>query len=84
LQKNFQVRGKIPLSALAFGRGHTLVAQEVTAKPARQLDLLGRAERSSSNTAMRRAEGAGLDGESSDRALIKVTAMSDIVTAELA
>ena len=27
LQKNFQVREKIPLSALAFGCSHTLVAE---------------------------------------------------------
>src|SRR5262249_53179519 len=36
---------------------------------------LGRAEQSSSNAALRRAEGAELDCESADRAIIKVTAM---------
>jgi len=50
---------------------------------ARPLDLLGRAERSSPNAASRRAEGAGLDGESADRAIIKVyrnaTSSSDTV-----
>jgi hypothetical protein len=44
-------------------------------KAARPLNLLGRAEQSSSNAALRRAEGAELDGESADRATIKVTAM---------
>ena len=42
---------------------------------ARPLDLLGRAEPSSPTAALRRAEGAGLDGESADRAIIKVMAM---------
>jgi hypothetical protein len=51
----------------------------VTAKPARPLDFLGRAERSSSIAAPRRTEGAELDGESADRGIIKVTAMSDTV-----
>jgi hypothetical protein len=51
----------------------------VRAKPARPLNLLGRAEQSSSNAALRRAEGAELDGESADRATIKVTAMRVVV-----
>jgi hypothetical protein len=51
----------------------------VTAKRARPLDLLGRAEPSSSNAAPRRAEGAELDGESAGLAIIKVTAMSGSV-----
>ena len=37
---------------------------------ARPLGLLGRAEQSSPNAALRRAEGAGLDCESADRAII--------------
>jgi hypothetical protein len=44
----------------------------VRVKPARPLELLGRAERSSSNAASRRAEGAELDGERADRAIIKL------------
>ena len=51
----------------------------VRAKPARPLNLLGRAEPSSSNAALRRAEGAEFDGESADRATIKVTAMRVVV-----
>jgi hypothetical protein len=50
--------------------------------PARPLDLLGRAEQSSPNAALRRAEGAGLDCESADRAIINVsrcTSSSDTV-----
>jgi len=39
---------------------------------ARPLDLLGRAEQSSSNAALRRAEGTELDCESADRAIMKV------------
>jgi hypothetical protein len=49
---------------------------------ARPLDLLGRAEQSSPNAALRRAEGAGLDCESADRAIINVsrcTSSSDTV-----
>jgi hypothetical protein len=44
--------------------------------------LLGRAEQSSPNAALRRAEGAGLDCESADRAIINVsrcTSSSDTV-----
>jgi hypothetical protein len=41
--------------------------------------LLGRAERSSPNAAWRRAEGAGLDGEDADRAIISVTALRVVV-----
>jgi hypothetical protein len=37
--------------------------------------LLGRAEQSSPNAAQRRAEGAGLDGEGADRAIIRIAAM---------
>jgi hypothetical protein len=44
----------------------------VRVKPARPLNLLGRAEQSSSNAALRRAEGAEFDGESADRATIKL------------
>jgi hypothetical protein len=51
----------------------------VRAKPARSLNLLGRAEQSSSNAALRRAEGAEFDGESADRATIKVTTMRVVV-----
>ena len=46
----------------------------VRANAARPLDLLGRAERSTPNAAWRRAEGAGLDRESADRAIINDTA----------
>src|SRR5215475_10197379 len=45
----------------------------VRAMSARPLDLLGRAEQSSPNAALRRAEGAGLDCESADRAIINVS-----------
>jgi hypothetical protein len=38
--------------------------------------LLGRTERSSPNAAERRAEGAGLDGEGADQAIMGVAAMS--------
>jgi len=41
--------------------------------------LLGRAEQSSPKAAQRRAEGAGLDGEGADRAIIRIAAMSDTV-----
>src|SRR5262245_44566525 len=54
----------------------------VRAMSARLLDLLGRAEQSSPNAALRRAEGAGLDCESADRAIINVsrcTSSSDTV-----
>jgi len=40
--------------------------------------LIGRAERSSPNAAQRRAAGAGLDGESAYRAIIRVTAMHSV------
>jgi hypothetical protein len=49
---------------------------------ARMSDLLGRAERSSPKAASRRAEGAGLDGEGADRAIIHLpqdTLLSDNV-----
>ena len=42
-------------------------------KAARPLGLLGRAEQSGPNAALRRAEGAGLDCESADRAIINLT-----------
>jgi hypothetical protein len=51
----------------------------VRAKPAWPLDLLGRAEQSSSNAALRRAEGTELDCERADRAIIKVTATRVVV-----
>ena len=44
------------------------------ASAARSASLLGRIERSSPNAAQRRAEGAGLDGEGADRAIIIVAA----------
>jgi hypothetical protein len=40
-------------------------------------NLIDRAERSSPKAATRRAEGAGLDGESADRAIIDVAANAD-------
>jgi hypothetical protein len=46
---------------------------------ARPLDLLGRAEQSSSNAALRRAEGAELDGESAGREIIKFAAIRVVV-----
>ena len=52
---------------------------ESKASAARLATLLGRTERSSPNVAQRRAEGAGLDGEGADRAIIDVAAMSAIV-----
>jgi len=45
----------------------------------RSPDSLGRAEQSSPNAAWRRAEGAGLDGEDADRAIISVTALRVVV-----
>jgi hypothetical protein len=42
------------------------------------MDSLGRVEPSSSNAALRRAEGAGLDGESVDRAIMKVSDARDL------
>jgi hypothetical protein len=45
--------------------------------------LLGRTERSSPEAAERRAEGAGLDGESADRAIIGVAVMSVVVVIAL-
>jgi hypothetical protein len=41
--------------------------------------LLGRAERSSPNPEYRRAEGAGLDGEGADRAIILSAAMRVVI-----
>jgi hypothetical protein len=41
--------------------------------------LLGRAERSSSKAAQRRAAGAGLDGEGADQAMMAVAVMSVVV-----
>jgi predicted DNA-binding protein with PD1-like motif len=41
--------------------------------------LRGRAERSSPKAAQRRAEGAGLDGESAYRATIRVSAMHGVI-----
>jgi len=41
--------------------------------------LLGRAEQSGPNAAQRRAEGAGLDGEGADRAIIHVAAMRVVI-----
>jgi len=40
--------------------------------------LLGRAEQSSPKAALRRAIGAGLDGERADRAIIRAVAMHTI------
>ena len=51
----------------------------VSAMAARPPDSLGRAERSSPNAALWRAEGAGLGGESADRTIIKVTTMRVVV-----
>jgi len=51
----------------------------VRALAARSPDLFGRAKRSSPKAARLRAAGAGLDGESADRATMKVTAMCVIV-----
>jgi hypothetical protein len=42
---------------------------------ARSATLLGRTEQSSPNAAQRRANGAGLDGEGADQAIIRVAAM---------
>jgi len=41
--------------------------------------LLDRAEQSSPNAAQRRAEGAGLDGEGADRAIIRIAAMLVVI-----
>jgi len=43
-------------------------------------DLLGRAELSSPNAAQRRAEGAGLDSEGADRAIMNVAACGPLRT----
>jgi hypothetical protein len=51
----------------------------VSSLAVRSPDLLGRAEQSSPNAAWRRAEGAGLDGEDADRAIISVTALRVVV-----
>ena len=63
-------------SIRSVGRCQIVVQhRKSSALAARSAGLLGRVEQSSPNTAWRRAEGAGLDGEGADRAIIYVVAM---------
>ena len=63
-------------SIRSVGRCQIVVQhRKSSALAARSAGLLGRVEQSSPNAAWRRAEGAGLDGEGADRAIICVATM---------